>query len=302
MVFFSSIFDIVLISEIFFTTFFFFLYLFVDTIKQCLQHLELYGYVLRENEKTMMIGLNKILDIFNIFTKFVQSTKYCTMSYMLLFYEEIRDKLQTQINSNIGVLRQCAQLLLKELPQRFEISDEVIVSAIIDPWSQHLRLIDEKLNEKGITKLSFLTDFCEKNNVSTVISSDSNVNNNIAAGSSSNNSVLRILLEKHINTNTMSNSNSLQYEISEFEKLHLDLDSDFNNVSILNFWKANEKRFPIMAKIAQKVLFITTSNAQSESAFSSSGCLINQKRASLNPLKAEKILLIYNNIWLTEQN
>lgn len=215
---------------------------------------------------------------------------------MLLFYVEITDKLQTAINTNVGVLKQCAELLIKELPNRFPISEEMIIAALCDPCSQHLPLIDKLLNEKNHTRISFLTEFCQKNDIPTVIGS-SNSNSN---GGSSTNSVLKTLFRKHINTNA-STSNNLENEIAEFKKLSVDLDSDFNSDLILSFWMANEKHYPIMSQIAKRVLFITTSNAKSESAFSSSGCLINQKRATLNPLKAEKVLLIYHNIWLTEE-
>lgn len=264
-----------------------------ETIKVCLQHLELYSLVIRESDKKLLIGFHQILDVFNIFTKFVQG-KYCTVSNMILFYVEIKDTLSKFVATNVGVLKQCAKILLEQLPNRFDISEEMLVAAIVDPWSQNIGFIDEYLNNKEFTRLSFLEKFCREKGLSTVGS-----NSNCTTNDSSSSSVIMKMLQKHSNSSVVI-CNNLAHELVEFRRLKLPIEIDAKNNSVLKFWQEREKEFPIMASIAKKVLFLMTSNASSESSFSSSGCLINQKRASINPLKAEKVLLIYNNVWLTE--
>ncbi|PWA65564.1 zinc finger BED domain-containing protein RICESLEEPER 2 [Artemisia annua] len=55
-------------------------------------------------------------------------------------------------------------------------------------------------------------------------------------------------------------------------RLELEDDEDFD---ILNWWKLNSLRFPIVSKMAKDILCIQVSTVASESAFSASGCVLD---------------------------
>ncbi len=50
---------------------------------------------------------------------------------------------------------------------------------------------------------------------------------------------------------------------------------------MLDFWKVNENRWPVLAKIAKKVLGVPASSAAAERMFSWSGHIFSTKRRCL---------------------
>ncbi|XP_035836239.1 zinc finger BED domain-containing protein RICESLEEPER 1 isoform X4 [Helianthus annuus] len=54
-----------------------------------------------------------------------------------------------------------------------------------------------------------------------------------------------------------------------------------SNLDVLTFWKANEFRYPTLARMARDFLTIPVSTVASESTFSASGRVLNEHRSSL---------------------
>jgi hypothetical protein len=75
-------------------------------------------------------------------------------------------------------------------------------------------------------------------------------------------------------------------------------DAETTNVKfdILNWWKVNSSKFPILAKIARDVLVIPIIMVASESAFSTGGCVLDHFRSSLAPRTVEALVCSQN--WL----
>ncbi|XP_072081116.1 zinc finger BED domain-containing protein RICESLEEPER 2-like [Arachis hypogaea] len=67
---------------------------------------------------------------------------------------------------------------------------------------------------------------------------------------------------------------------------------------ILNWWKVNSTRFPILGNMARKVLAIPVSTVASESAFSNGGRVLDPYRSSLIPRMVEA--LVCTGDWLKE--
>ncbi|XP_052116465.1 zinc finger BED domain-containing protein RICESLEEPER 2-like [Arachis duranensis] len=59
---------------------------------------------------------------------------------------------------------------------------------------------------------------------------------------------------------------------------------------ILNWWKVNSTRFPILGNMAREVLAIPVSTIASESAFSTGGRVLNPYRSSLTPRMVEALV------------
>lgn len=72
--------------------------------------------------------------------------------------------------------------------------------------------------------------------------------------------------------------------------------SSFN---ILNWWKENSERYKILSIIAKDVLAIQVSTVASESAFSTSGRILDPFRSSLSPEMVEA--LVCTQSWLKGQ-
>ncbi|CAF4514884.1 unnamed protein product [Rotaria sp. Silwood2] len=51
---------------------------------------------------------------------------------------------------------------------------------------------------------------------------------------------------------------------------------------ILTFWKNNERRLPVLSIIAERILVIQASSAESERHFSAGGVIVNEKRGCLS--------------------
>ncbi|KAF3785208.1 Zinc finger BED domain-containing protein RICESLEEPER 3 [Nymphaea thermarum] len=92
--------------------------------------------------------------------------------------------------------------------------------------------------------------------------------------------------------------------------VHTDLDKYFLDpmeeisptveFNILSWWKANESKYKILARIARDVLAILVSTVASESAFSTLGRIINDYRCSTTPKNVES--LICTQSWIGDAN
>ncbi|XP_031095192.1 zinc finger BED domain-containing protein RICESLEEPER 2-like [Ipomoea triloba] len=73
-----------------------------------------------------------------------------------------------------------------------------------------------------------------------------------------------------------------------------------NSFDILRWWKISSERFPILSKLARDVLAIPISTVASESAFSTSGRVLDPFRSSLTPKIVEALVCTQD--WLRQPN
>jgi hypothetical protein len=76
-----------------------------------------------------------------------------------------------------------------------------------------------------------------------------------------------------------------------------EIEGDSFNFQILDWWRVNESKYPILALIARDVLAILVSTIASESSFSTSRRIIDSFRSSLSPKMVEALICTQN--WLT---
>jgi len=67
-------------------------------------------------------------------------------------------------------------------------------------------------------------------------------------------------------------------------------EDDNDKFDILKWWKDNSSKYPILSQIARDVLAIPVSTVASESAFSTSGRVIDPYRSSLAPNTVEALI------------
>lgn len=119
-------------------------------IKTALERLEKYDLILNRREMVLLSGVIELLDIFNVFTTFIQANSYPTMNTFVLFYAEIRDRLDQTIEINQdAIIVRAAEILRKNLDKRLPLTCEFIGAALIDPQMQRLPIIQEWLDRNG---------------------------------------------------------------------------------------------------------------------------------------------------------
>uniref|UniRef100_A0ACD5YB27 Uncharacterized protein n=1 Tax=Avena sativa TaxID=4498 RepID=A0ACD5YB27_AVESA len=62
------------------------------------------------------------------------------------------------------------------------------------------------------------------------------------------------------------------------------------NFDLLNWWKVNSLRYPVLAKMARRFLTIPASSVSSESTFSTGGRVLDDYRSSLKPYMVEALV------------
>lgn len=125
-------------------------------IKKSLENIEQYDLIMNRNELALLDGLVELLDIFNVFTTFVQGNEYPTMNTFALFYSEIVDRLQKIVEyDDDDVITEAAQILLANINRRLPLTDECIGAAIIDPNMQRLPIIEERLTSKSMQMIIY---------------------------------------------------------------------------------------------------------------------------------------------------
>ncbi|KAK4382226.1 putative AC transposase [Sesamum angolense] len=88
---------------------------------------------------------------------------------------------------------------------------------------------------------------------------------------------------------------------SELEKyLGEDVEMHRDKFDILNWWKVNTQRFPILSKMARDVLAVPVSTVASESAFSTGGRVLDAFRSSLSPKIVQALICTQD--WLRKDS
>ncbi|GKV51971.1 hypothetical protein SLEP1_g58582 [Rubroshorea leprosula] len=87
---------------------------------------------------------------------------------------------------------------------------------------------------------------------------------------------------------------------TELEKyLAEDLEDENKNIDVLQWWKMNEHRFPVLATMARDVLAVPISIVTSELAFSTGGRVLDAFQSSLTPRMAQALICAQD--WLRDK-
>ncbi|CAF0949507.1 unnamed protein product [Rotaria sordida] len=89
----------------------------------------------------------------------------------------------------------------------------------------------------------------------------------------------------------------LKSEIDKYQQFEQQqLLSNNNNMNILIYWNNNKSLYPILTKIAQRLLAILATNICVEHLFFDSGNTITSHRTRLQTSKVDQLLFIHRNI------
>ena len=85
-----------------------------------------------------------------------------------------------------------------------------------------------------------------------------------------------------------SKSSKTDYQ-NYFDELNVRFSRDYD---VLGFWKENEIKFPILAKMAKDFLSIQPTNVSSERCFSQTGLVVTNLRNQLHPETVRQIMCL----------
>ena len=102
------------------------------------------------------------------------------------------------------------------------------------------------------------------------------------------NSLMRERYNKRMRLNNVDGSANSKTELDKY--LAEDPEEQSADFDILSWWKCNSARFPVLSKLARDILAIPISTVASESAFSTSGRILDDFRSSLTPMTLQALI------------
>lgn len=150
-----------------------------------------------------------------------------------------------------------------------------------------------------LTRASLIRKVCQELKID--IESEGNaettenvLTNNIESTAKSKNKsqLIESLLQAHC-PGAVRFRHNLEYELQIFREAPSYMD-------VIEFWKKHHKTFPKLAAVAKVVLALPLTTSKSEGSFSVAGCVVRSRRASITPMRVEKVLFIHDNFHLFE--
>lgn len=119
-------------------------------IKKMLEETENYDLILNRSELALLEGLVELLEVFSVFTKYIQGQEYATINTLALFHSEIKERLEKiKVFSLDDVILKAADILMDGLEKRLPIDNDMIGGALLDPRMHALPIIKQWLNSNG---------------------------------------------------------------------------------------------------------------------------------------------------------
>lgn len=238
------------------------------------------------------------------------------------YFFRLNENIANRDIGHLGIHR----LALKNFKQRYLIQEEFVVAAYLDPRQATAPYIREFANKKGFEfvyeivkamaeKYGIINENEEEQeedaaaqtqNASAMSNGngDEGVEEDSRSRRSSINPMKRIRLEQDellAELITMQNipaneiDNSIHGEIERYNTT-CEMIKGQKQLDVIHFWKTHKQEFPILFELVKVIFAISPTSADVERHFSIAGDLLRAKRASLNPSRAEKILLVHANI------
>lgn len=79
-------------------------------------------------------------------------------------------------------------------------------------------------------------------------------------------------------------------EVNRYLSSHVD-----ENMTAMDFWNQRSTEFPILSQMAKIYLSVSPGSVPVKCMFSSAGYMLNSRRSSIAPYKADMVLFIHDN-------
>ena len=186
-----------------------------------------------------------------------------------LFTEEIWDHLKESPNDSV-IIKELKRFMLSNWDKRFPTLLVHNAAALLDPSRKQLKSVSNCLSKQGETVVDFLLK------TATELSIDIS-GKLIPVADMEITSVKQRLLEKHVGLR--STDDSFETEVSSY--ILGILSANEIEMKVLDWWKANQSKYPSMAILARGISAILAAAAPWERVWSASGLSIDEKQSSL---------------------
>jgi hypothetical protein len=184
----------------------------------------------------------------------------------------------------LAELEELKKRILKNLDARMQLTDDVLQVALLDPAMKALEILVLDFEKKR----SLLQSLESKNPSSEAHEpQDGNREDYTEDPSTSKVSKRQKLLMKH---SAVLSDKTLKGEILTYFSTSGD-----PLQSPIDFWQSAEDKYPLLSKHARKALCRNAASVPVESLFSTMGLILNSKRSSLTPYRANQIVFVHDN-------
>lgn len=243
----------------------------------------------------LLKDLINLLDYFDIATNELSKDTSPTLPYVYPWYLKLDQYLSNFDTKNIDSLEKSVELLKKGLVDKYIVKDIHKVATVFEPKMKSLEKNcnfseKQKIYEKALADMEMFLLTTEGNEPSTTFEEPPpkkvavNINKE---------------LSEFFDTETTASDvldGNLKQEFTSYINSSIDPEP---TISVLEFWKTNEKKFPRISKYAKQILCIPATSTPSERLFSIAGQTLNKRRSALKPEKLDKLLFIkynYSNV------
>ena len=237
---------------------------------------------LQKQEWQVLSQVTKFLENFKDLTELVSGST-AELSLLPLIKAEIQS-LCSSDPKDLAELEELKKRILKNLDARMQFTDDVLQVALLDPAMKDLEILGLYFEKKRSVLQSL-----ERENPSSEADEpqDGNREDYTEDPSTSKVSKRQKLLMKH---SAVSSDKTLKGEILTY----LSTSGDPLQ-SPIDFWQSAEDKYPLLSKHARKALCRNAASVPVESLFSTMGLILNSKRSSLTPYRANQIVFVHDN-------
>lgn len=234
------------------------------------------------------------------------------MSLMICFLKKITLSIDAKLeimnesdNHYSDVAKKVLLELRTKLLDRFDVSNENLVSALLDPVIKNAPWLDEYLpedlngNNESRNQLlkQCLKDFEILSDETPELEKESNANHQTKRLNNVLKSRMALFNDLGLSIPSQKRS-SIDQEITEYLAIEV---SDFSD-SPINWWECNQNKFPNLKQLFEAFLSASPSSASSERVFSKAGKFLSADRSNLCPFNLNMLCFINANVNYLEEN
>ncbi|XP_045770021.1 zinc finger BED domain-containing protein 4-like [Maniola jurtina] len=254
------------------------------------------GLVLQDAEHETIEALIKFLENFKKIVEVLSAETRPTLNLVLVFRSEVKRLLEEASDDEPLVISRLKNNMLEGLESRFPLTDVVVAATLLDCRFHSINEINEYMQTKEVTKVSFLSSMI-KHRLATEDIQQIPVIDSSKAGQSSFDSTSNFLLDlarRHSTTQRDSES-AIENECWKYFSTACPEDLEPYGGDVLQYWKDRKTSMPSLYTLARSILNIPATSTPSERVFSTAGLVITAKRSRLNPLRLNRIIFVHDN-------
>ena len=253
-------------------------------------------------DEAVLEAVNKALKPLSDFTDILSGENHVTVSSLLPTLQLLKDNVLKEDDDDVRMTSVIKSGVLLELDNKYdnEASLKLMrLSALLDPRYKGDHIDAVSLDSMRVRLEAQMVSFCRRQTTGQVRVRVEDVETEQPVAPipppplpKINKPSLGSLLRKAKQPVTLTEEQRANAEVTAYlQEEALDGDSD-----PLAWWKANENRFPLMAKIASKYLCICATSSPSERVFSTAGNVFTPLRSLLKPEKVNMLVFLSRNL------